>query len=730
MYKKPTSLVQTLVGKLSAKLNQGAFKTIDTATLSAGVSMEGFSEEVGSVLSTSFEAMSADITNTAQSVFGNASLKFSQAQKDAAAIVAGYSAAPMTFFRASMENGLTAMTSTDTHRVETFDAYDMAPDSYRSQPAFGLEAFDEQNLNKYMAYSIAFNLQAACQDEACEMLYPTVTVTPDQGGYSITTKLQNVLNQVKHELSGKPVTWTQRNVLDSFIDSTILESEILLLAPYFQEGTESSAAALVDKTIITPADITIAGTTFKTQPLKIGKRVDLLGVSQNPGVAATGKLGYDDQIDGRVVLKNVYVRTNTASGETGAKEVFKFDVYNTARSGFNKSQEGHSQELNLQYFNDKLTLTATSKTIADADPVSTDKITAGNYTVFLRVRMTGFVNVEQGDIQVDSQPLEVYKVTDAAGNEQDLTSTAVAAAIADLGTMTILGYDVEARRTNSNLRTKGLQVTCYEWTERYHLRQGSPLMIPTPLIGNSGNASADLSDLITLARVRNSNLGISALIKRAATLATYQYVPASLNDPIPVQGIGRFHVKHYYGFEALDPTLMVSSLTSKDRIADIRAAFVAKLRNDAYAMMVKTQYKTALDQMTGFSGQQVTVGIVTDQTLGQYIWTEGDSRTLGPDINFKVVSSPDQRMRGKIYMTFVRPNVTEPSPLHFGVHAWTPEMTVEAQLQREGSLHKELIVQPKNLHINILPVIHEYTVDMAKLASMIGSKSSINFHNV
>lgn len=730
MFKKSTSLTQSLVAKLSAKLSQNAYGSINVSALDSGVSMEAMDEGVASTLSTSFEGFASDITNVAQSTFGNSALKYTQAQKDAAAIIAGYSKAPMTYLRASFENGLPSVSNSDSHRYETFDAYDVAPGEYRTSPAFGLEAFDEQNLNKYMAYSIAFNLQAACQDEACEMLYPTVTVTPDQGGFSITTKLQNVLNQVKHELSGKPVTWSQRNVLDAFIDSSILESEILLLAPYFQEGSESSAAALVDKTIITPADTTIAGTTFKTQPLRTGKRVDLLGVSQHPGVAATGKLGYDDQIDGRVVLKNIYVRTNSLAAETGAKEVFKFDIYNTARSGFNKSQEGHSQELNLNYINDKLTLTGTTKTLSDADPVSTDKITVGNYNFFLRARMTGFVNVEQGDIQVDAQPIEVYKVTDATGNEQDLAAVAVAAAIADLGTLTVIGYDLEARRTNSNLRTKGLQVACYEFTERYHLRQGSPLMIPAPLIGNTGNASSDLSDLITLARVRNSNLGISALIKRAATLSVYQNVPASLNDPIPVQGIGRFHVKHYYGFETLDPTLMVSSLTSKDRILDIRAAFVAKLRNDAYVMMVKSQYKTALDQMTGFSGQRVTVGIVTDQTLGQYIFVEGESRTLGPDVDFKVVSSPDIRMRGKIYMTFVRPNVSEPSPLHFGIHAWTPEMTVEAQLQREGSMHKELIVQPKNLHINILPVIHEYTVNLVKLAEIIGTKTSIDFNNV
>lgn len=730
--KKIFNPTQALVNKVSELTQSGRFSTIDSDALKAGISMEGVDLAVAEAFDVGVDTAAKSVVGVALESFGLDATKatmFTKAQKDAAGVIAAYARTPGAYVQASFENHVTAPAS---GRGEVFDPvnYAFSGFDYRNTPALGLEAFDEQNLNKYIGYSIVFNLQAATQDEACELYYPTITVTPDQGGFSITTKIQNILNQVRHSMSGNAVTWSQRNVLDCFIDPTILDSDILVCAPYYQNGAESSTANLVSSSLITPADVTVGETTFKTQPLLPGRTIDLLGISQHPGVAATGKLGYEDQLDGRVVLKNIYLRTNNLTAETGAKEVFKVEVLNTARSGFNKTVEGHGQELNLQYANDKLTFSAATKTIAGVAPTSTALIAAGNYNVFFRVKGTGEVNVEKGNISVNFPAIEIVKVTDNMGTTLDMADTAVAAAIAELGTIAVIGYDVDARRTNTNLRTKGLQAASYEWTERYHLRQGSPLMIPLPVMGGNSSNGGDLNDLITLARARNTNMGISALIQRAASLAVYQNVPASLNDPIPVQGIGRWHVKHYYGADNLVPTTMINSISSKDRIADLKAAFVARFRSDAYKMMVLTQYKTALDQMTGFSGARVCVGIVTDQTLGQYFMVDGESRLLGPDIDYVVKTTSDQRVRGKAYMTFVRPDVTEPSPLHFGLHAWRPEMTIEAQLQREGSIHKELIVQPANLHINILPVLHVYSVDMTDLARVVGEKNSINFHSV
>ena len=63
------------------------------------------------------------------------------------------------------------------------------------------------------------------------------------------------------------------------------------------------------------------------------------------------------------------------------------------------------------------------------------------------------------------------------------------------------------------------------------------------------------------------------------------------------------------------------------------------------------------------------------------------------------------RMRDKIVLTFVRGESNGPDALAFGAHAWIPELASTVTVNRNGATNKESQVQPRNRHVNNLPVM-------------------------
>jgi hypothetical protein len=642
--------------------------------------------------------------------------KLSDAQIEAGQIIIAASVNPAAYAKSAMTKR--AVGTESIPLIDTITSGAGGTFDFRDEIHEGLEAFDNTSLSQYIGYSIAFNIQAARQDDYAEAFYPTVVVTPDQGGLDITARLQTVFNEVRHSITGKPTDFNQKNLLEAIVDASILAADALKIVPYYLAGGGGSSANFVPTSRVPSTNATVETVTFPTGPLLINTKIDLLGVSQHPGLVATGVLDNTDALDGKIILSNVYIAFQAGAG---GEEVVKFDTLRLNLSHFNKTAEGRDRKMGLQFQTSDLVLDATTADIGGGNLAVFDAFQALGYSLRLTTNIFGFADVEFGTVEVNAGPVSIAGIYDANGNRIDEAAAGVPAAITALGAIQVIGYDLDARRTNSNRRTRGLLCNSQTFTERYNIPIGSPLSIPTPL--NSDTEAGDINTLVTAARIRNSNMAVTALLNYADLLK--QYVSVAVPGQLPnIMGIGRYFVTPYYKEELnIDFTTKINSIQSHQRIADLRSAFVTTLRKHAYNMLQNSRYKVALDQLTGFTGAVPTLLVGTDPILNQYLMADGDSRTIGPDISYKSVVSYDSRLRGTIFLTFVRPDEVGPSPLNFGVHAWVPEMTSAVQVQRNGAVIKEVMVQPRNVHINTLPVLTKITVNMTALEQAIADKT-------
>jgi len=128
-------------------------------------------------------------------------------------------------------------------------------------------------------------------------------------------------------------------------------------------------------------------------------------------------------------------------------------------------------------------------------------------------------------------------------------------------------------------------------------------------------------------------------------------------------------------------------------------------------MAQDSNYQTALETITNGRETKPRLIIATDSVLQRHILVSGDERTASIGMDHKVVTSPDKRMSGTIYLTFGREGTNgEADPLSFGAHGWIPEMVSSAQVSRGGSTAKVTTVQTRNRHIGLLPVMAKITV--------------------
>jgi hypothetical protein len=581
---------------------------------------------------------------------------------------------------------------------------------FRDTPS--LEAFDERELRNYLPYSIVFNVQASRQDEFGETFYPTTVVTPEQAGLDVTVRRTMVYNAVRHAVTGKAADFEMKSLVDAAIDSQILADESTALVPHVQ-ADGSNADAFVADSLVAPTVRRISGVDVPTAPLVMGKEIDLLGVSTHQALIGAGIIDHTDAIDNGIALQNVYLKaadTVDASGAVVVGEVFKFNVSRLPRSSFVKSQEGSARELNLHFKSEDIVLNADTMTVDGVEPAVLADVRTGGYTVRLALTVNGDVNVQFGNAKVYSAPITVASIQDADGNEVSKDAGAGKALADALAGMTAIGYDLKAARTNTNRRTRGLLLDTIDMTERYSIPLGAPISAPSPI--GSNRDARDLEALISAARVRNSNNAVTRLLNYAETLKTYVTSTARKEGVANIEGMGRYLVKPFFEEVTLDLVDKINSIRDMDRAQDVTSLLVNQIRDVSYRMYSDSGYQPALNA-SPVGSQQARLLIGTDVVLQRHLMVTGDSRTFGIAFaDYKIVSSFDKRMKNKIVLTLTRDGSQEgPDPLSFGTHAWIPELASSVQVNRDGATYPEAMVQPRNLHVNHLPIMAVINVE-------------------
>ena len=674
----------------------------------AAVSMESLSQaEVNSL-----RVATEELSTSMESIAAQLDIKgLTAAQRDAA-VAAGVIAGDVPGFFSKAIDQLKV--STESMSVVS----SMVEDGLASR-SLAVEAYDERDNRNAAVYSIAYNMQAARQDDFAETLFPTIVVTPDNVGFIITVRLMMVYNELTRNVSGALDQYNKKNIIRAIADPSILKNESTRIVPV---NRAQSVANFVASGDVAPFSLNLEGEAIQTAPLKVGKKFSLLGLSQTDALLANGTMDVTDSIDPAIVLQAVYVKVGA--------DVVKFVTQDLPLSQFVYSPQNNYRVVVLNFDTTSALLTQASKRVDGSALVDMAAIDTQDWAVRVNLNLSGNVNIETSETVVYGNGISVASITNTAGQQVDLTSGAGQTLANLIAGGAIIGYDLKAYRTNANRRQRGQLIDTTFFSQAYNVAIRSPITAIHPVTADGQSDASDLASLITATRVRTSNAAVTALLDAATMLASY-VDSRDVNGIGPdVLGVGRFYVRPTYVHEAVDMEDIVDSIQSHQRAADIQAALVNKIRDHAYNMYRDSEYKAAADALAGGLAPVPTVIIATDPVIARYLNVVGDLRTLGGEFDVRVVSSLDRRVAGKIFVTFGvfdESRNTTPNPLNFGNMAWTPEVTVTLPISRNGQISKETAVQPRFLHVVHLPVLA--VIEVANIPA-VTNKIALNMHSL
>lgn len=598
-------------------------------------------------------------------------------------------------------------------------------DSFMDRPQVATEAYDERDNRNAQLFSIIYNLLASRQDEFGETFFPTIVVNPNEVGVTLSAKLFYVFNDFKRSVTGSLANYARKSVIRAYADAEILKNEMTRAIPVLRNGGGQDDNS--DK-FVPVADVpawTVAvggGISVQTGAVKVDTKIDLIGISQTNELLNSGIMGPSDALDTYIKLEAVYVKFTDGTNT----DVVRIQVDEKPGSTFTYAPQGNYRRMLLAMDSDALVLDASTKDVTGNAPASLPEL--ATHKARLQLSISGNVSLDKGDCLVSGGTMGLVALRNASDM---LVSGATFNTLAGkVAAAEVVGYTLTAFRANSNIRQRGQLLDSQVEYRVIPVPYRSPLSIIMPVVNASGDDNSALQTLITTTGIRVSNEAVSALLRAQVSLASYAPVADANGDLPEINAFGHLYVKPVYFTETIALEATVDSLKSHEKIKDIRAALVEKIRYYANEMYRSSEYKAAAAVLTGNTGFKPTVIVGTDPVIYNYLQSDGDLRTLGETFDVRIVSTLDHRVAGKIFLSFGvfdSARNTGINPLNFGNMLWSPELTVVMPVSRDGQVSKELIVAPRFLHTVNLPMMT--MLEVSGLPEVTG-KVTVNMHTV
>lgn len=597
-------------------------------------------------------------------------------------------------------------------------------DGYMERPQIATEAYDERDNRNAQLYTIIYNLLASRQDDFGETFFPTIVVNPNEVGVTLSIKLFYVYNDFKRSVTGSLANYGRKNIIRAYADAEILKNELTRIVPVLRiGGADDNTDKFVASTDVPAWAVSLSGNvSVNTSAIKVDTKIDLIGISQTNELINSGIMGPSDSLDTYIKLENVFFKVTDGTNT----DVIKVSVENSPASTFTYAPQSNYRRMILTMDSDAIVLDSTTTDVNGATVDSLPELT--NHKLLINININGSVTLDKGDCSVSRGTLTLVAVRDAS--DQLVTGSGFTTIANKINSAEIIGYTLVAYRANSNIRQRGQLLDSQIEYRVIPVPYRSPMSVILPAIGQSTDDNSALQTLITATGIRVSNDAVTSLLKAKTLLASYNPVANANGDLPEMAAIGQFYTKPVYYSETVNLATTVDNLKSHEKIKDIRAALVEKIRYYANAMYRESEYKAAASVLTGNTGFKPTVIVGTDPVIYNYIMADGDLRTLGDTFDVKVVSTLDSRISGTIIITFGvfdAARNTAINPINFGNMLWSPELTITMPISRDGQVSKELIVAPRYLHVVNLPVMTVLTVTNLP---QVTNKVTINMHSV
>lgn len=602
----------------------------------------------------------------------------------------------------------------------------MAPGAMAASNGIGriapaLESYDEKENRAAAVYTVAYNLQAARQDAFGEAFYPTVVVAPDQQGYHIHINLVNLINGVRRKATGELENWNRHNIVNVIRNPGLINSTSTKLVPVFRAGNESK---FVDDALLTPTTTEVNGEAVQTSALAIGKVFDLIDLSQTDLQLDQGHMDETDSIDTDILMKAVVVKVGD--------DILKFPTTHLPGAQFHYPVQGDQQRMDVRLETDALSIGKLTTAVDGSPLVTLAPVVAGDLVVYVKTTLTGSVVRDKGETEVNASAVRVVKIIDAAGDVHLPTSPAMAGVVALFADAQVIGYELDARRTNLNRRSIGQMLETRQDVQAYAVPLLSPFTVKRPQGLQDTTDASDLASLVTLTRAMASGMAVEELFKAAETLkALVQEGRRPIGDNLMVLGIARHLITAHYDYKEVKVDGQVQTRNSAELAANIQATLINVIRDAVFRAYQSSGYKAAADMLAGGESAKPVVIIGCDQTTGRYLQIAGDLRTIGGGFDeVQIVDTQNEKMKGKIFITFGVKGAADgiPHPLHFGNMAWKPEVTVVLPIHRNGANSKELTVQPSFRHVTNLPILIE--IDVTGIPETVETRVPVVFKQI
>jgi len=586
----------------------------------------------------------------------------------------------------------------------------------------GFEAFDGQVLDNSLYFSVAYNALALKQDPVAELFYPVIVIDPSYVGATVKAKITNIMQAVNRDVSGRPVNFKRESIIKKLNDTSLFTLDANRLFPvYDKDSGDKGGNLLVVKDVnglIREVEV-MDGVKIKTAPLASGKKIDILGISQNDVLLSSGYMDETDALYGSLSVEKLYFKVQGKDSDGNDVTDYMSLAIKGLPAAFTYTPTGSTKDIQLDYKTSSLALRAGN--IVKVDGTPTDIADLANlptgYTIKLAANIKGDGNVQDGYVAIYPVEFKLHSVLDASGNplpEDDDTYKKVKNVI---DTAKILGYDLEAYAANSNARFRGKLLTSnsYQYVYTVPVRTKIRELVPVFNTGDDGDTAGIVAQIDFTKRAM-SKLGLSELINTATVLD-------NVSEDTEDFGISTKLVNKYFYKGSIDFTTLVNSIKSSDREADIEAALRLTIRNAAIDMYVKSNYNFAFESL--FPGVKPTVIIGTDYNVGRFLKSFEDEI-----FRYVVKVSGDSLVAGKVFISFGIMGADrnkQPNMLNFGACFWSPEVVISLQRTEGGKAAQETIIMPRFKHQTLMPILTVFEVSGIEAVS---GKVTVDFHQV
>jgi hypothetical protein len=329
-----------------------------------------------------------------------------------------------------------------------------------------------------------------------------------------------------------------------------------------------------------------------------------------------------------------------------------------------------------------------------------------DYRVLLKVQGSGVINVETGNAKVSAPTITVEKLVDAMTGDE-ITGAALTAIQNAVTAFEYLGWMPLAYRTNANRRQQGDIINSRRYNFHYVVPYRDPITAERPAHKQNEHDAQDLTNLLSLTRIRLENEAIDAIIQADQQLASYVDVRTNDLESSDIVGLAQFYLLATYHYKQLDMQAAIDSISSGDRARDIQSVLVMHIRDTSSRLYTESQWKAGSDVQSGGTLPAPQLLVLTDPIIARYLLEPGDLRTAG-DFEFVVTTTLNYQVRGKIFLAFRTPGSeasNEPNIFNFGHLFMSPELVLAANMTREGSYFAETQVQPRYEFAVMAPVM-------------------------